>query len=291
MPEYDTPHPILATIELNVGNVRIAASDRTDTVVDVRPGDRDDPRDVVTARQARVAYAAGELVVSAPGPRGLAAGGGAVDIDIALPAGSRVRGNALAADFTCAGRLGECRLSTDCGHITLEQAGPLHLTSILGNVTVGHAAGDVEALAEGGDVHIRRADGTVQLNRTKGNSQIGEARGDVQVYADSGDLHIGRAHGEVEARASQGDIRIDEAVRGPLVLETASGRLEIGVTPGVPALLDLDSHVGTVYRSLDLIVPCPPTDRPDSVHVHAHTIIGDIVVRRSSYDLNGESWP
>ncbi|CAM5480420.1 hypothetical protein STENM327S_08362 [Streptomyces tendae] len=291
MPEFETPQPILATIELNVGSVRIAAGARTDTVVEVRPNDRSDPRDVATAQQARVAFAAGELVVSAPNPRGFALGGGAVVIDIELPTGSRVRGDALAADFVCVGRLGECRLSTDCGHIEVDQAGPLHLTSILGNVTVAHAHGDVEALAEGGDVHIRVAEAGVQLNRTKGNSEIGEVRGDVRVYADSGDLHIGRAHAEVEARASQGDIRIDETTRGPLVLETASGKLEVGVALGVPTLLDLDSHVGTVYRSLDLVVPGACADRSDAVHIHAHTIIGDIVVRRTSYDLDDGSWP
>ncbi|MGW1001410.1 DUF4097 family beta strand repeat-containing protein [Streptomyces sp. NPDC002520] len=291
MPEFDTPQPILATIELNVGSVRIAASDRTDTVVEVRPGDRSDPCDVATAEQARIAFAAGELVVAAPKPRGFPRGGGAVIIDIEVPSGSRIRGDALAADFHCVGRLGECRLTTDCGHIDLEEAGPLHLTSILGNVGVGHAVGDVEAFAEGGDVRIRVVDGTVRLNRTKGDARIGEAKGDVHVHADSGDLHIGKAHGSVEARASQGDIRVDEAVRGPLVLETACGKVDIGITVGMPALLDLDSHVGTVYRALDLLAPEVCSDSPDAVRVHAHAIIGDIAVRRATQTQNDEYWP
>jgi hypothetical protein len=291
MPEFDTPQPILATVELNVGSVRIAASDRTDTVVQVRPGDRSDPCDVATAQQARIVFASGQLVVAAPKPRGFPRGGGAVVIDIELPSGSRVRGDALAADFHCVGRLGECRLSTDCGHIELEEAGPLHLTTILGNVTVGHAVGDVEAFAEGGDVRIRVVDGTVQLNRTKGNARIGEAKGDVHAYADSGDLHIGTAHASVEARASQGDIRVDETVRGPLVLETASGKLEVGIAVGMPTLLDLDSHVGTVYRSLELLDPEAQSDDADAVRIHAHTIIGDIVVRRATQTQNDESWP
>jgi hypothetical protein len=39
MPTFDTPEPIAVTIELVVSYVRITASDRTDTVVEVRPSD------------------------------------------------------------------------------------------------------------------------------------------------------------------------------------------------------------------------------------------------------------
>lgn len=298
MPVFDTPEPIVATIDLNIGKVRIVASDRTDTVVDVRPGDHTDPCDTATAEQARIRYAAGELVVSVPKAQGFPRGGGAVEIEIALPTGSVVNGDALAADFHCRGRVGECRLTTDCGHIHLDETGPLHLNSVLGNVTVERAFGDVEAFAECGDVRIRVIDGSAEINRTNGDTRIGEATGHVHVYADRGDLHIGRVHGAVEARASQGDIRIDETVRGPLVLETASGRLEVGIAAGVFAHLDLNSHVGTVYRSLDYLdlvatmkAEGGEADEADAVQVHAYTIIGDIVVRRASFELDEEGWP
>jgi hypothetical protein len=82
---------------------------------------------------------------------------------------------------------------------------------------------------------------------------------------------------------------VDETVRGPLVLENASGRLEIGVVPGTAVSLDLDSHVGTVYQSIELLddpaaadAPTGPSD--DVVRVQARSILGDIVVRRTSRD-------
>ncbi|MFI2784162.1 DUF4097 family beta strand repeat-containing protein [Streptomyces sp. ALB3] len=294
MPVFDTPEPIAATIDLNLGKVRIVASERTDTVVDVRPADSSDPRDVATAERARIAYEDGELRVSAPAALGVPRGGGAVHIDIALPVGSRLHASALAADIHCRGRVGECRLTTDCGHIHLDETGPLHLRSVLGNVSVERAFGDIEAFAECGDVRIRVVDGSAQINRTTGDTRIGEATGRVHVYADRGDLYIGRAHGAVEARASQGDIRIDETVLGPLVLETASGRLEVGIAAGVAARLDLNSHVGTVYRSLNFLdgLKTAPGDEEsdDAVQVHAYTIIGDIVVRQASFDCE-EGWP
>ena len=49
MPAFETPEPILATIEVTVGDLRIAARDRTDTVVEVRPSDPSHEPDVRAA--------------------------------------------------------------------------------------------------------------------------------------------------------------------------------------------------------------------------------------------------
>lgn len=54
MPNYETPEPISVTVELGVGDVRIAAGDRTETVVGVRPSNETDESDVQAAQQVRV---------------------------------------------------------------------------------------------------------------------------------------------------------------------------------------------------------------------------------------------
>ncbi len=59
MPTFDTPEPISVTVELGVGDIRIVASDRTDTTVEVRPGDETKKSDVAAAQQTRVEYASG----------------------------------------------------------------------------------------------------------------------------------------------------------------------------------------------------------------------------------------
>ena len=59
MPVFDTPEPISVTIDLGLGDIRIAASDRADTVVDVRPTDESNEPDVRAAEQTRVEYTAG----------------------------------------------------------------------------------------------------------------------------------------------------------------------------------------------------------------------------------------
>ena len=51
MTTFATPEPISVHIEIGVGNVRVAASDRTDTVAEVRPSDPSNPDDVRASEQ------------------------------------------------------------------------------------------------------------------------------------------------------------------------------------------------------------------------------------------------
>ena len=66
MPTFDTPEPISVTVEFGVGDLRIVASDRTDTMVEVRPSDPAKKADVTAAEQTRVEYAGGRLLIKAP---------------------------------------------------------------------------------------------------------------------------------------------------------------------------------------------------------------------------------
>ena len=53
MRTFETPGPISVSLDLGVGDVVLAASDREDTVVDVRPSDPTRTRDVTAAGAAR----------------------------------------------------------------------------------------------------------------------------------------------------------------------------------------------------------------------------------------------
>ena len=95
MPTFDTPEPISVTVELGVGDLRIVASDRTDTMVEVRPSDAAKKADVTAAEQTRVEYAGGWLLIKAPKnwrQYSFRGGGESIDVQIELPAGSHLRG-------------------------------------------------------------------------------------------------------------------------------------------------------------------------------------------------------
>ena len=90
MPTFDTPQPITATVEISAGSVRLVASDRDDTVVEVRPRDESRSHDVKAAEQVRVDFTNGTLAVASQ--RGFSfPRRGAVVVDIALPSGSRLQ--------------------------------------------------------------------------------------------------------------------------------------------------------------------------------------------------------
>ncbi|MBO0787949.1 MAG: hypothetical protein J2P33_17940, partial [Actinobacteria bacterium] len=138
MTTYDTPEPISVEIDIPVGDIRLTASDRADTDVEVRPSDRSQEQDVRAAEQTLVDFAAGRLLVRGPRQRGLSLFGrpGSVDVTIALPAGSHLQATAAAGSLHATGRLGECRIKTSAGDVDLDQAGSLDLTTSAGDVAV-----------------------------------------------------------------------------------------------------------------------------------------------------------
>src|SRR6204780_1478373 len=156
MPNYETPEPISVTLELGVGEVRIIATDRTNTVVEVRPSDEADESDVKAAQQVRVDFTNGALQVTGPKARAFdfSRKTRSVDVAIELPSGSAVSAELQAGDFRGVGRLGACRFKTSVGNVRLERTGPLHLHTGAGHITAGDIAGDAEISTGTGRVQI-----------------------------------------------------------------------------------------------------------------------------------------
>ncbi len=150
--------PISVAIELAVGDVRVSASDRTDTVVHVRPADESHEPDVRAAEQTRVEYAAGRLLVAAPKPRGRSLFGkpGSIDVAIELPAGSQLHADTGAAGFHVTGRLGECRVKTGVGDLDFGETGILGLNTGAGTITVDRVAGPAEVSTGAGAITVDR---------------------------------------------------------------------------------------------------------------------------------------
>ncbi|MGW5731357.1 MULTISPECIES: DUF4097 family beta strand repeat-containing protein [Streptomyces] len=278
MPTFETPSPVQVVINLVCGQVRVAASDRTHTTVEVCPRESDNQDDVQTARRPHIEYADGRLLVNVPGPGGC--GGGAVIVALAVPTGSSLHGRGMAADFLGAGELGECRLKTGLGHIRLHRTGSLHVEATLGDITVDRAVGTIEATAGRGDVRLGSVEGRATLSaKGEGDATVEEVRGAVRLYAERGAIWIGRAHDDVDARTIDGDIAVGEVRRGSVTVATTCGGIRVGVADNSGARLSLDSAAGTVSTALSLLDTDEQTG--EVVSVQARTVIGDIVVERS----------
>jgi Toastrack DUF4097 len=289
MPTFDTPEPIIVTVELGVGDLRIVASDRTDTMVEVRPSDPAKKADVTAAEQTRVEYAGGRLLIKAPKswrqytPLG---GGESIDVQIELPAASHLRGETGAAALRCQGRLGECRYKTGIGDLQLDQAGAVQLRTGIGDITVDQADGDAELRTGSGSVRIDRVDGAAVVKNSNGDTWIGEVTGDLRVNAANGRISVDRACKTVAAKSANGDVRLGEVVHGTVLAQTALGKVEIGIRDGAAAWLDLSTRYGTVRNDLDAAGRPGPGE--DAVEVRARTSFGDITIHRSSADDPGK---
>ncbi|MGA8372725.1 MAG: DUF4097 family beta strand repeat-containing protein [Acidimicrobiales bacterium] len=282
MPTFDTPTPISVTMELGVGDIRIVASDRRDTVVEVRPSDDAKKPDVSAADRTGVEFAEGELVIKGPkGWRhfGVRSEAEAITVKVELPSGSQLQGQTGVAVLHATGRLGECHYKTGVGDIHIDRAGPLHLRSGSGDIAVGEAGGPTEVTTGSGSIRIGRIDGTAVVKNSNGDTSIGVVTGDLRVNAANGTIVVDRAQATVEAKTANGDLCLREVARGEVLAQTALGKVDIGVLDGVTAYLDLDTRFGSVHNELDSVER--PEAGGDTVEVRARTAIGDVTVRRS----------
>ena len=138
MPTFATPGPITATVTVAGAQVRVAASDRTDTVVLVEPIDKASQSDVKVASRTKVDFADGQLTVktTVSGDKN-----GSVAITIDLPAGSSLVAYLAHSSVHADGPLGECELHMASGQAQLDRINALQANISAGEVTVGAIAG------------------------------------------------------------------------------------------------------------------------------------------------------
>ena len=263
MPTFDTPQPITATVEIAAGAVRLVATERTDTVVEVRPRDESRPHDVKAAEQVRVDFSNGTLAVLeqprllVPAPR------------------SRRRRRRAAVRLAAAGlrRLGAASPPTASTPTASwrRRAATWPLES---------ARGKVKADTASGDVTVALAMDSASVSTASGDVTLGELRGEAKFRAASGSLRVGRLEGSLNAQTASGDVTVAAAVKGDISVQTSSGEVGVGIAEGTAAQLDLRTRSGSVRNSLQ---PSDgPADGDETLVVHARTGSGDVVVQRAT---------
>jgi DUF4097 and DUF4098 domain-containing protein YvlB len=262
MPTFQTPEPITAHIEAGQGSIRLVATDRADTVIEVRPRDESRASDVRAAEQTRVHWQAGELFVSAMRRGLLGVRAGVVDIDIALPSRSRLNASLASADVRAEGAFAACRFSATSG-----------------NIDIDAVAGRIEAATASGSITVHAAEGNVSVSTTSGNSTIADLEGDLKFQAASGSLTVDRLRGTVMTRTASGSVAVVAAVRGALSAHTSSGDVAIGIAEGTAARLDIMTRSGVVSNRLQ------PSDGPgqgnETCFVQVRSGSGDVDIHRA----------
>jgi DUF4097 and DUF4098 domain-containing protein YvlB len=280
MPTFDTPEPTVAVIQTVGGHLWINASDRTDTVVEVRPTDESDDADVEAAKQTTVDYANGRLTVTAPKTklRSLIGRPPSLDVTVELPTGSLVDAKAM-TEIRSTGRLGDSTFNSAAGSIRIEETGRLKVHTAAGDISVARSAGNADVTTSSGKVWLGEIEGKATIKTSNGDITVGEVIGDIQLKTANGDVTIERALATVAAKTANGNVRVGEVVRGSVDLDTGFGEVDLGVAEGTAAWLDVRSRYGSVRSDLEAAAEPGPSD--ETVEVRARTGFGDILIHRS----------
>jgi len=286
MPAFDTPGPIAATVVVAGAQVRVTASDRTDTVVMVEPVDQASKKDVKVASRTKVDFAGGHLSVktTVSGDKD-----GSVAITIGLPASSSLVAYLTHSDVHADGSFGECELHMASGQVRLDRINALQANIAAGEVAIGHIAGRADIDGAAFAMRISEVKEPVKLSSSGGQTWIGHASADLDLSSGSGGFDIDRADGSVIAKTGDGPIRIGRLTRGQAELLNGSGNIEVGIGEGTEARVDANSERGSVRNSV------PPQVIPEAsgnmVTLHARTRHGDIIIQRAQTDLDAATLP
>ena len=277
MPTFATPGPIAVTVVVAGAQVRVTASDRTDTVVRVEPIDQAGKKDIKVASKTKVDFADGHLSVktTVSGDKD-----GSVVITIDLPAGSSLVAYLAHSDVHADGSFGEGELHLASGRVWLDRIDALQANIAAGEVAIGHIAGGANIDGAAFAMRISEVKDTVKLSSSGGQTWIGYASADLDLSSSNGGFDIDRADGSVTAKTGDGAIRIGRLTRGQAELLNGSGNIEVGIAEGTAARVDATSERGSVRNSV------PPQENPETsdnmVTVHARTRHGDIVIQRAA---------
>ncbi|MEV5886916.1 DUF4097 family beta strand repeat-containing protein [Streptomyces sp. NPDC052020] len=280
MPSFDTPAPISATAHVEAGSIQFTATDRPDTVVEVRPRNPEKDVDVRAAAQTEVTCVGGALTVRTPKGGLLGLGRtGTVDVTVELPTGSRVDVSGAWAHVLGEGRLGEVRVKTSTGDVRFDETGPLRLKASHGSIAVDRVEGAAEITTSSGGLRVGFVDGPAVLKNSHGATTVGAVTGELRVNGAHGDIDIARAGDSVTATTAHGALRVGEVIRGTVQLETAYGTIEVGVRAGTAAWLDVHAGSGQVRNTL--AASEAPRETEDIVKIRARTRYGNVDVRRA----------
>ena len=280
MPTFATPGPIAATVEVAGARVRVTASDRSDTVVLVEPINEASRSDVKVAERTKVNFADGQLSVktTTSGDKS-----GSVAITIDLPAGSSLAAYLAHSSVQADGPVGQCELHMASGQVQLDRIDALRANIASGEVAIGHIAG--RANIDGGAFAMRIGDvkGTARLSNSGGKAWIGHAAADLDLSSASCDFDIDRADGSITATTASGAIRIGRMTHGQAKLMNGSGNIEVGISEGTAASIDVNSERGAMHNYVSS--PGDPGASDARVSVFARTRHGDITIQRAALTL------
>jgi hypothetical protein len=286
MYEFQTPEPISAKLSLLVADIRLDASARDTTTVQLQPSDPDDPRDVEMVERTVVSFEDGALSIRSPKSLRSFKPRGSIKVIVQLPTDSSVKVGTATGSFRTTGGLGSCRVDTAAAKIAIERARTAKISKAAGEVTIGEVAEDASIDSAAGAIRIDRIGGNAKIDNANGDARIGSIDGDLKLTGASGDVLVRHSGGSVAASTAFGAVRLLSVEHGTVRVDGARGDIEIGIAEGSAAWLNLNTTFGRARSELD--AADTPDEQERTVEVRASTAFGDITVRRAAPSAGSE---
>jgi DUF4097 and DUF4098 domain-containing protein YvlB len=276
---FQTPNPVRLDIRLGAGEVRLEASQTSETTVRLEPL-RDNETSVAAVEEARVEQRGDEILIDVRDRR-RGFRGSDVLVEVHCPEDSSVRAKTGAADVEGHGRFGSADVETGSGDVQFGQlSGEAKVNAASGDVQVGSVGGEGRINTASGDVQIGSFAAAAKVNSASGDVMLREAGGPLEVNSASGDVMVREASSAVSVNTASGDQTIGSVRHGKVDLKSASGDLKIGIREGSTLWVDARSRSGEVTSELP-VSDLPPEGDAPHVELRANTMSGDITVVRA----------
>ncbi len=161
-----------------------------------------------------------------PGPDGLDISGRSGRIVARCPAGTDVLVGCRSGTVKLHGALGDSRVTTQSGSISVEQATSVDARTKSGSIVVDECTGECRGQTKSGRIRVGRA-------------------GSADLAAASGSVEVG-AVGAARVRAGSGQVTLGLTEAAPVDIEAHSGSVTVTVPAGLRPELDLHSMSGAV---------------------------------------------
>jgi hypothetical protein len=297
--DFDTASPIELDLSNNIGPIEITLADTTSTQVEVRHdpassyldwrgglsgllswvteqfgesgfrtvlGDRGTERDrdravrepiAEAVRQTRIDLTGNRLVVRTPGTVPFRTV--PLSIKVTAPTESQVNVRTGAGAVRITGAASRLQIQSGAGSVSAERA---H-----GSATVRTGSGQVQLGAMTSGVQARSGSGDVEIASVEAPSSI---------VTGSGNVWLGTVSGDVLVRSGSGDLTVADAAAGQAELITGSGELQVSISRGVAAEVDLTSSTGLARSDLPVAEEAPSAQ--PGLRIYGRTGNGDALL-------------
>jgi DUF4097 and DUF4098 domain-containing protein YvlB len=142
---------------------------------------------------------------------------------------------------------GDVRVETSGGPLMLDRiGGDVRAHTGLGEVLLGTIGGSVRCSTNGGMIGLVSSGGEVNCITGGGDIEIGSVKGALVVSTEGGNIHVLRADGTVQAKSAAGLVDVEEA-RGRISADSSAGAVRVR---GGSGALTVSAMLGDILAEL-----------------------------------------